>query len=153
MARDRFQWAREHEPKLVRRDEAHRAVHGAGALGRLNMWVALHITALVGSMWCAYVFAAIALISLPAALRTGDNIVIVAWIAQTFLQLVLLPIIIVGQNVQAAASEARAKADHETLTAIHALATAVHAINEQQSKILDLLEQRTEPPQLPLPVR
>jgi hypothetical protein len=49
-------------------------------------------------MWCAYIFAAIAVISLPAAIKSGDPIVIVAWIAQTFLQLVLLSIIMVGQD-------------------------------------------------------
>ena len=49
-------------------------------------------------MWCAYIFAAVALISLPAAIKSGDPIVIVAWVAQTFLQLVLLSIIMVGQD-------------------------------------------------------
>jgi hypothetical protein len=42
----------------------------------------------------------------------------VAWIAQTFLQLVLLSIIMVGQTVQSAASDARAAkefADTETI--------------------------------------
>jgi hypothetical protein len=57
---------------------------------------------------------------------------------------VLLPIIIVGQKVQAAATDARAEADHQTLTAIHALSASVHTINEQQNTILDLLAQRTE---------
>ena len=65
---------------------------------------------------------------------SGDLIIIVSWVAQTFIQLVLLPVIIVGQNVQAAASDARAEADHETLTAVHALTVAVHEINEQQSQ-------------------
>jgi hypothetical protein len=51
-------------------------------------------------MWCAYIFAAIALISLPSAIKSHDPIVIVAWVAQTFLQLVLLSIIMVGQDVQ-----------------------------------------------------
>jgi hypothetical protein len=51
-------------------------------------------------MWCAYAFALLALLSLPAAIRSGDLIIIVAWIAQTFLQLVLLSIIMVGQEVQ-----------------------------------------------------
>ena len=51
-------------------------------------------------MWCAYVFAAIALISLPNAIKSHDTIIIVSWVAQTFLQLVLLSIIMVGQNVQ-----------------------------------------------------
>lgn len=39
-----------------------------------------------------------------ATLRQSSA-VIIAWIAQTFLQLVLLPIIIVGPNVQAAADK------------------------------------------------
>ena len=62
-------------------------------------------------MWCAYVFAALALVSLPAAIISGSPIIIVGWIAQTFLQLVLLPVIIVGQNIQAAASDDRAARD------------------------------------------
>jgi hypothetical protein len=83
-----------------------------------NAKLALVITRSVGTMACAYVFAAIALISLPAAINSGQVIVIVAWIAQTFLQLVLLSIIMVGQSVQSAASDARATkefADTETI--------------------------------------
>jgi hypothetical protein len=75
---------------------------------RFNTAFALKITSAVGSMWCAYIFAAIALFGLPAAIRDGLG-GIVQWIAQTFLQLVLLSIIIVGQNVQAAASDERAE--------------------------------------------
>jgi uncharacterized membrane protein len=105
---------------------AHELVHGTGPVGRFNNRLAVHITTSVGSMWCAYAFVLLTLISLPAAIRTHD------------------PIIIVGQNVQAAASEARAEADHETLCAIHSLTSEVHTINEQQNVILDLLAQRTE---------
>jgi hypothetical protein len=108
-------------------------------MGRFNTWLAVRITKSVGTMWVAYIFAAIALISLPAAIASGQVIVIVAWIAQTFLQLVLLPIIIVGQNVIQAANDARAEADHETLTAVHQLTVEVHAINESQSVILEQL--------------
>ena len=74
--------------------------------------IALSITKGVGSMWCAYIFAAIALISLPDAIRSG-RASIVSWIAQTFLQLVLLSIIMVGQNVSGKRSELRADADYE----------------------------------------
>jgi hypothetical protein len=151
MARDVFRWAKQHEPKLVHRHRAYEEVHGAGPIGRFNTKVAVKVTTLVGSMWCAYAFALLALISAPAAFRSGDLIIIVAWIAQTFLQLILLPIIIVGQNVQAAATDVRAEADHETLIAIHALASMVHTINEQQSVILNLLDQRTEPLQTQAP--
>lgn len=66
-------------------------------------------------MWTAYAFAALALISLPAALRSGSLIVIVAWIAQTFLQLVLLPVIMVGQNLQGRASESRSIETHDAV--------------------------------------
>ena len=50
-------------------------------------------------MTAAYLFCVLAFVSLPAALATHQSIVIVSWIAQTFLQLVLLPIILVGQNL------------------------------------------------------
>jgi len=59
-------------------------------------------------MWCAYLFAAIAFIGLPAALKPGGE-GIIAWIAQTFLQLVLLSVIMVGQNVQSVASDIRSQ--------------------------------------------
>ena len=63
-------------------------------------------------MWCAYIFAALALISLPAAIRSGDVVVIVAWVAQTFLQLVLLSIIMVGQKVSSESVEQMIKETH-----------------------------------------
>jgi hypothetical protein len=73
-----------------------------------NERLGLRITKRVGTMTCAYVFAIIALISLPAAISTRSLIIIVAWVAQTFLQLVLLSIIMVGQQVSGAAADARA---------------------------------------------
>jgi hypothetical protein len=77
------------------------------AMARFNTRLAIVVTKVVGSMWCAYVFAVFDLISLPDAIRGGPA-TIVSWIAQTFLQLVLLSVIMVGQNVQAAASDDRA---------------------------------------------
>ncbi len=73
----------------------------------LNARIGLKITLVVGTMWCAYLFTVIALVSAPSAFKTGNSLIIIAWIAQTFLQLVLLPIIIVGQNVQAKAADER----------------------------------------------
>jgi hypothetical protein len=126
--------------RLVLSHDSHGTVHGTGTLGRFNTWLAVKITKTVGTMWVAYIFAAIALVSLPAAIQSQNVIIIVAWIAQTFFQLVLLPIIIVGQNVIQAANDARAEADHETLTAVHKLTVEVHAINEAQSTILRQLQ-------------
>jgi hypothetical protein len=79
---------------------------------RFNLWLAEKITTGVATMWCAYFFAAIALISLPKAIKSGDTIVIVSWIAQTFLQLVLLSIIMVGQKVQSASVEQKIDETH-----------------------------------------
>ena len=90
----------------------------SGRFSRMNTWLAVKITAIVGTMICAYLFTILALISLPSALKTGQLIIIIAWIAQTFLQLVLLPIIIVGQNVQAAAADKRAEQTYEDADAI-----------------------------------
>src|SRR3979409_990733 len=132
--------AKRHQPRLVLSSHVHSVVHGTGFMSGVNTWLAVRITKTVGTMWIAYLFAAIALISLPAALGSGETIVIVSWIAQTFLQLVLLPIIIVGQNVIQAANDARAEADHETLSAVHRLTVEVHAINEAQTTILKALQ-------------
>jgi hypothetical protein len=127
----------EHKPRLITSITVAPKIHGASTLGQFNSWLAVLITKSVGTMWTAYVFTIIALVSLPAALATRNTIVIVSWIAQTFLQLVLLPIIIVGQNVISASQDARAEADHLTLTTLHAMNVRQLEMLEQQGKILD----------------
>jgi hypothetical protein len=84
----------------------------------LNGKIGLLITTLVGTMICGYVFAIIALISLPAAITSHNLTVIIAWVSSNFLQLVLLPVIIVGQNLQAKASDARAAQTYEDAEAV-----------------------------------
>src|SRR5262249_57378923 len=84
---------------------------------RFNAWLAVKITSGVGTMWCAYAFAAVALISLPDAIRAGRP-AIVSWIAQTFIQLVLLSIIIVGQNIQTAAADKRTEETYKDVEAL-----------------------------------
>ncbi len=83
-----------------------------------NGKLGLFLTTIVGTMWAAYLFTVLAIISFPSAIRSGDSIVIVAWVAQTFLQLVLLPIIIVGQNIQAKAADKRAEQTYKDAEAI-----------------------------------
>ena len=116
---------------------AAKRVHGASAIGRFNQKVGLKITVIVGTMWMAYLFAVLTLISLPAALRSGDLIIIVAWIAQTVLQLVLLPIIIVGQNVQATAADARAQATYDDAAAVLEEAKQIQAHLAAQDDALE----------------
>ena len=126
---------------MVSSHDVHVGVHGPGPVGRFNNMLALGVTRAVGTMWAAYVFVVIALVSFPqafAAFRQGDALVGVTWLSQSFLQLVLLPILLVGQRVISDAQDARAEADHETLTALH-------TINVQQLQILETLaEMRKE---------
>jgi len=84
----------------------------------LNGRVGLLITTLVGTMVCGYVFAIIALISLPSAITSHNLTVIIAWVSSNFLQLVLLPVIIVGQNLQAKASDKRAEQTYADAEAV-----------------------------------
>jgi len=131
-----------HVPRLVLSEQVHARIHGTGTFGRLNAAIAVRITRIVGTMYCAYVFTVIALFALPAAIEQGSPTVLVNWLSSNFLQLVLLPIIIVGQNVISAAQDARAEADHETLTAIHQMSAQQIQILNGQNEILDLLRTR-----------
>ena len=96
-----------------------------------NKKIALFVTEKVGTMTCAYLFALMALISLPEALSSEDPLEIISWIAETFLQLVLLSIIIVGQNIQSEIAEQQAQTDRETLVAIKKLAEEIHVVATQ----------------------
>jgi hypothetical protein len=103
----------------------------------LNGKIALLITGVVGTMVCAYVFTIIALISLPSAISSGQAIIIVAWVAQTFIQLVLLPIIIVGQNIQGKAADARADGTYKDAEAILSECLQLQAHLQAQDTVLD----------------
>ena len=103
----------------------------------LNGRIGLFITTVVGTMWAAYIFTILALISLPAAIGSHDVIILISWIAQTFLQLVLLPIIIVGQNIQGAAADKRSAETYKDAEAILQECLQLQAHLEAQDKILD----------------
>jgi hypothetical protein len=112
----------------------------ASPMTRFNATLAVKITTAVGTMWCAYAFAALALVSLPSAVRSGDPVILVSWISQTFLQLVLLSIIIVGQNVLAAASDKRAEATYEDADAVlHTSVAIQNHLEAQDAEIEKIL--------------
>jgi len=101
-------------------------------INAFNTSLASKITSGVSTMWCAYIFAAIALISLPSALKSGDLITIVSWVAQTFLQLVLLSIIMVGQSVSSASVEQKITETHTASLGEFELAKEARALNQQE---------------------
>ena len=124
---------------LVTARDVRHLVHGTGTTGRFNSRLAVIITKAVGTMWAAYLFGLISLVSFPAALSAflhGDTVTGIQWLSQSFLQLVLLPIIIVGQNVISAAQDARAEKDHDTLTVLHMINLQQLKLLEQQQEIL-----------------
>jgi len=94
------------------------------------------ITKGVGTMICAIVFTCLSLVSLPAALKSGSLIIIVGWIAQTFLQLVLLPIIMVGQNIQSKHSEIMADEEFNTTQTTYKDLEHLILMNQQQLELL-----------------
>jgi hypothetical protein len=101
-----------------------------------NGWLAATITRGVGSMWCAYAFAALTLVSLPDAIHQGI-FSLVSWISQTFLQLVLLSIIMVGQRVLAAASDKQALQTFRDAEAVLELTDEIHKLIEVNNKLTD----------------
>jgi hypothetical protein len=134
-----------HVPRHITNRQVRVQLSGGGVMGQFNNRVAVIITRAVGTMWAAYLFVLISLVSFPQALNAflqGDTVTGITWLSQSFLQLVLLPIIIVGQNVISAAQDARAEADHETLTALHTINVRQLQLLENEEQILELLRQK-----------
>jgi uncharacterized membrane protein len=94
-----------------------RGIKNDNVFVRINAKFGLRITLVVGTMWCAYVFTVIALFALPSAIHQGTYFIVV-WLSSSFLQLVLLPIIIVGQNIQAKAADKRAEETYKDAEAV-----------------------------------
>lgn len=107
---------------------------------KFNYWIALKITNGVGTMWCAYAFVILDLFMLPPVIKAASIMVWVTYIAQTVLQLVLLPIIMVGQNVIQAQNESKADTDHKTLTYLATLQDEQMEELKNQTDILLRLE-------------
>ena len=108
----------------------------------INGKIALLITNMVSTMWCAYLFAILALVSLPAAIAGGTP-TLISWIAQTFLQLVLLSVIMVGQKVAAAASDKQALQTYKDAEALLKMQDEVHRLikinNEMTEEIRNFI--------------
>jgi hypothetical protein len=97
-----------HNPNLL-----HKAEQNGGGL---NTRIAVTLTTHVGSMWAAYLFVGIAVVGLAAifGLLPAVAVLLVVWISQTFLQLFLLPVIMVGQNVLDRKSQLQAEETYNT---------------------------------------
>ena len=110
-----------------------------------NAKIAVFLTNIVGSMWCAYAFGVLALLGLRPALRPGGE-GLIAWIAQTFLQLVLLSVIMVGQNVQSEASDVRSQHTYDdTVQILDRLDIHTQGGLKDLADLIDRLEAAVKP--------
>ena len=112
---------------------------------RFNDWLAVTITNIVGTMWCAYAFGCLALFSLPAAIRGGTP-TLVAWMAQTFLQLVLLSIIMVGQKVAAAKSDRQLEQTYNDAEALLKISDEIHGLLKQNTQLTEEINEVVRQP-------
>lgn len=105
----------------------------------INQKLAVRLTRIVGTMWTAYSFMALAFIGLAAILGWLSPLValLVGWISQTFIQLVLLPVIMVGQNVLSRKQEIQADETYEaTLKSFHDIEQIMLHLNAQDEELL-----------------
>ena len=105
-----------------------------------NGRIAMTLTTVVGTMWCAYAFAALALIVLPEALG-GGLLPLIQWVSQTFIQLVMLSVIMVGQNILGKAQDKRAEMTYQDADAtFHEAGEIQRHLLEQDAAINALLD-------------
>ncbi len=109
----------------------------------VNGRIALALTAAVGTMWCAYAFAILALVVLPEAVG-GGLLAFVQWVSQTFIQLVMLSVIVVGQNILARASDKRALMTYRDAEATFHEAEQIQAHLAAQDAAIDALLEKVE---------
>lgn len=109
----------------------------------LNGKIALVLTTIVGTMWCAYAFAMLALLVLPQAIG-GGLLTLIQWVSQTFIQLVMLSVIMVGQNILGRAADKRAAMTYEDADATFHEARQIQAHLRVQDDAINTLLDKIE---------
>jgi hypothetical protein len=100
------------------------------AADSFNAKVAILLTRVIGTMWAFWVFNGIALISLPSAINTGQLTVLINWVSSNWIQLILLPALMVGQNLQNIAADARSAKTFEDIETVKSnMAVALDALD------------------------
>ena len=101
---------------------------------KINQWIAVNMTLAMGSIWAFYGFIIFGLI--PVMIPSIESNLLY-W--SNFIQLIFLPVIMVGQNVLGASSRKRALEDHESLQKLVIEMSAVLRSNENELKYLQSL--------------
>ncbi|MGH2510647.1 MAG: hypothetical protein ACRDHZ_25010 [Ktedonobacteraceae bacterium] len=105
----------------------------------INTKIAIILTNSVGSMWTAYLFVVIAIVGLLAILGVFNALtaLLVAWASQTLIQLVLLPVIMVGQNVLNRKAELQAEEQfNTTMSTYHDIEQVMQHLVAQDAELL-----------------
>jgi hypothetical protein len=122
----------------------------------VNGRVALLLTRAVGTMWCAYAFAVLALFALPEALGSGSLRPFVDWVSQTLIQLVMLSVIMVGQGILGRAADRRSETTFQDAEATFHETAQLQAHLAAQDRTLGMLLDKVtklEAAQSALPLR
>ena len=109
----------------------------------LNGKIAIVITSAVGTMWAAYIFALLALLVVPDAV-SGGLLSFVQWVSQTFIQLVMLSVIMVGQSILGKAADKRAEMTYKDADATFHEAQQIQAHLQAQDNAIDTILERLE---------
>lgn len=123
-----------HPKELVKKEE--------GRFNTFNQKFAVWIGTHVGSMYCFYLFNVIAFLSFKSAIDTHNLVPIINWVSSNWIQLILLPAIMVAQNVAQAASDAKSETDHHTLTYLANLQDEQMVELKTQHEILEFLKKQ-----------
>jgi hypothetical protein len=110
---------------------------------RFNETIAVWSVTGVATMACAYIFGLLALMALPQAIHDSfagglHPLPLVTWLSQSFLQLVLLSVIMVGQNIQARSTERKSEEQYNAVMEILADIREGHA--ERKEMLIDTRE-------------
>ena len=138
----RINFEHQAHPRIAERRKVGAPTTAAEHVGT-NSRIALALTTAVGTMWCAYAFAALALIVLPQAIG-GGVLTLVQWVSQTFIQLVMLSVIMVGQNILGRASDKRAMMTYEDGEATFHEAGQIQAHLQLQDDAINALLDKVE---------
>lgn len=118
-----------HPPQRITVAKAEQALSG------FNMKIAVAITKSLGTMICAYIFAILAIIGFPGLHATPTQYV--QWLSQTFIQLVALSVLAVGQQVLSKQGELMADEQfHTTMNSYHDIEQIMQHLCAQDTELL-----------------
>ena len=138
----RIDYQHEPHPHVAARKQMKPPKSADQAVG-INGRIGLTLTAVVGTMWCAYAFALLAIAVLPQAVG-GGLLTLVQWLSQTFIQLVMLSVIMVGQNLLGRAADKRSEMTYKdadaTLHEAEQIQGHLKVQDDAMNELLDKIE-------------